>query len=209
MGQDLGQTQSVFLVGLLLIWVALPLLPAILIYKLCPDGNVGLSGPLANLTVKASGAFAGYLIVLLVTFPVEQKISENVEGWKKNIPHQFWTVEVPIEFMRSDGKSIQNSNNISKLLQSMKVETDPVPHRYGTAKVTLRIVAPEGQLPLVTLKFSTFEDETIDLGNDTLYAEIDNAGRTIHIKGPIKIRPQRSREDQPTIASPVGIATEN
>ena len=48
------------LLVLLGIWVALPLVPAILIYRYFPDTQVVASGPLAGLTVKASGAFAAY-----------------------------------------------------------------------------------------------------------------------------------------------------
>jgi hypothetical protein len=50
--------------GLYLLYVLLPLIPAILIYRLFPDTKVAVSGPLAGLTMKASGAFAAYVIIV-------------------------------------------------------------------------------------------------------------------------------------------------
>lgn len=58
------------LTGVHLLWVTAPLLPAILIYSLFPNSTVAVSGPLANLTVRATGAFAGYLVVFAATFPL-------------------------------------------------------------------------------------------------------------------------------------------
>jgi hypothetical protein len=58
------------------LWVLLPLIPAVLIYRLFPDTKVGVSGPLANLTVRASGAFAGYLVVFLIVMPLVNRSSE-------------------------------------------------------------------------------------------------------------------------------------
>ena len=56
------------LIVLLAIWVGLPLVPAIMIYRYFPETQVFASGPLAGLKVKTSGAFAAYLIVFLCIF---------------------------------------------------------------------------------------------------------------------------------------------
>jgi hypothetical protein len=55
---------------MLTVWVSLPLLPAILIYRLFPDTAVAVSGPLAKLTFKATGAFGAYLIVFFTIIPI-------------------------------------------------------------------------------------------------------------------------------------------
>jgi hypothetical protein len=54
---------------ILMLWVLLPLIPAVLIYRLFPDTPIGISGILQGLKINAGGAFAGYLIVLLVIKP--------------------------------------------------------------------------------------------------------------------------------------------
>ena len=66
------------LLVLLGIWVALPLVPAILIYRYFPDTQVAASGPLAGLTVKASGAFAAYLVVFLLIFALVSPIKDVI-----------------------------------------------------------------------------------------------------------------------------------
>ncbi len=50
------------------VYVCLPLIPAILIFWLFPDAKVTVSGPLQNLTVNATGAFAAYIVTALLGF---------------------------------------------------------------------------------------------------------------------------------------------
>jgi hypothetical protein len=49
-------------------YVCLPLVPAILIFWLFPDSKVAVSGPLQNFTVNATGAFAAYVVTVLLGF---------------------------------------------------------------------------------------------------------------------------------------------
>jgi hypothetical protein len=44
----------------------LPLVPAILIFLMFPKSSVAAQGPLQGLSIRAGGAFGGYLIILLV-----------------------------------------------------------------------------------------------------------------------------------------------
>ena len=76
------------LIGLHTVWVLLPLVPAILIYWLFPNTAVAVSGPLASLTVRASGAFAAYLAVFLVTYPLVQRTEQTIGGFQ----HPFWKI---------------------------------------------------------------------------------------------------------------------
>ena len=55
---DPGVWALVALGGLYVMWVMLPLVPAILTFKLFPKTTVTASGPFAGFTVNASGAFA-------------------------------------------------------------------------------------------------------------------------------------------------------
>jgi hypothetical protein len=54
----------------------IPLIPAFLIFKLLPGSSVTASGPLQGLTVNMSGAFAGYVVLLLIAIAVMPKSSE-------------------------------------------------------------------------------------------------------------------------------------
>jgi hypothetical protein len=191
-------------IGLFAVWVTLPLLPAILTFRLFPQTSVAVSGPFANLTVRASGAFAAYLIVFAATeFFLVKTIRDDIDGWKHQVPRQFFTVQIPVEFIGVDGNKITNKNAIMNVLSSMKVETKPDQHEFGSAKITLRIVPFEaGRLPLVTLKINRFVDETIDLTDSQLQKAVKDG--YIEIKDKIVIREeQRNREVQRATIGPV------
>jgi hypothetical protein len=66
---------------LYVLYVLLPLIPAVLIFRLFPDTKVTVSGPLQNLTVNATGAFAAYVVTAALGFflvkSVETQISQT------------------------------------------------------------------------------------------------------------------------------------
>jgi hypothetical protein len=187
--------------GLLAVWVLLPLLPAILTFRLFPQTSVAVSGPFANLTVRAGGAFAAYLIVFAATyFFLVKTIRDDIDSWKA--PHQFWTVQIPVEFIGADGNRITNKNSIMNVLSNMKVETRPDQHEFGSGKITLRIVPFEaGRLPLVTLKINNFVDETIDLADSQLQKAAKNR-LFLELKDKIQIREEQRREVQRATIDP-------
>jgi hypothetical protein len=56
------------LYGLLLyiLYVVMPLIPSVIIYKMFPDTTVGATGLLGNLKINATGAFAAYIIIVVL-----------------------------------------------------------------------------------------------------------------------------------------------
>src|SRR5690349_16969899 len=92
------------LLGLLIVWVSLPLLPAILIYRLFPESKVALNGPFSNLTFKSTGAFAAYMLVFVAITLFVQSIRDNINSPVQE--RQYWTVEVPIQLEGADGRKI-------------------------------------------------------------------------------------------------------
>jgi hypothetical protein len=73
---------------LYVLYVLLPLIPAVLIFRLFPDTKVSVAGPFQNLTLNATGAFAAYVVTVALGFflvkYVEQEIASTrhyaVEG---------------------------------------------------------------------------------------------------------------------------------
>ena len=51
---------------LITIYILLPLIPAIIIFRLFPNTTVAVSGPLQNFTINATGAFAAYVVTILL-----------------------------------------------------------------------------------------------------------------------------------------------
>ena len=76
----------------------MPLLPAILIYRLFPNTQVAASGPLAGLTVKASGAFAAYLVVFVFIFPLVSTTGDAIGSGVR----PFWEITGEIKLVDQD-----------------------------------------------------------------------------------------------------------
>ena len=84
---------------ILMLWVLLPLIPAVLIYRLFPDTPIGISGILQGLKINAGGAFAGYLIVLLVIKPWVSEAYIDVGG----LLHPAWTITGSLRLIDKHG----------------------------------------------------------------------------------------------------------
>jgi hypothetical protein len=51
--------------GILVVWLLVPVIPALLIYWLVPDNKVAVSGPFQGLALNMSVAFAAYFILCI------------------------------------------------------------------------------------------------------------------------------------------------
>ena len=72
---------------LYVLYVLLPVVPAILIYKLFPDTKVTVSGPLQGLSLNTSGAFAAYVATVLLGFFLIRNIESQIK-WTRLYPVQ-------------------------------------------------------------------------------------------------------------------------
>ena len=82
-----------------LIWVLLPLLPAIIIYRLFPESLTELVGKVAGYSIKAGGAFAAYLAIVVMTYTQIDKIDSAIYGYK----HEFWTAVGQVQLVDAQG----------------------------------------------------------------------------------------------------------
>jgi hypothetical protein len=64
---------------LYVLYVLLPLIPAILIFRLFPETKVTVSGPLQNLTVNATGAFAAYVVTVALGFFLVNNVEAQIQ----------------------------------------------------------------------------------------------------------------------------------
>src|ERR1700690_2317258 len=102
------------------LWVLLPLAPSVLIYLIFPNTQVAASGPLAGLTIKASGAFAAYLIVLLVSALPVRSIQGLIEGSSNG----YWRVNVPVQYRQGVDRGIGK-------IDDNRVSVSVIPVEYG------------------------------------------------------------------------------
>jgi hypothetical protein len=160
-----------------MIWILLPLVPAILIYRLFPSSTVAVSGPLANLTVRATGAFAAYLIIFAAMY---LHISDGMDQ-VGTFQHPYWTIEGKVKLLDSAGTPVQSD----ELIGSLAVTTSPRPYVAEDYHVTMYV--PElDKLPYLVLEVPGFGRTSIDL-RETGGIKTDRFHKTIEITTPITI----------------------
>src|SRR6516164_10238338 len=122
------------LIVLLIIWVGLPLVPAIMIYRYFPETQVFASGPLAGLKVKTSGAFAAYLIVFLCILLLVNTTKDVIGSGMR----PYWEIRGKVKLVDENGKPISGED----LLNTIKFEIvpDPLGHARGSGTISNLIV---------------------------------------------------------------------
>ena len=165
------------LVGLHLLWVLAPLVPAILIYKLFPATSVAVNGPLAGLTVRASGAFAGYLIVFAATFPLIKNMENTFSGFQRSI----WTIKAQIQMLDKNGVELTSIDNFSRV----NVYTEPKPFSVNGNIVRMKIAEGDGEFPLLVVQAPSFGGKAIVVDRSTRSFRFDNYNKTIELIDPI------------------------
>ncbi len=166
----------------LLIALLAPLIPSVLLYKVFPDTKVTAQGPLAGLTVRASGAFAAYLILVLLAFwylrGVDRIISSMVA--------ETWTVQIPIQLID------ENNNQITTGLDAVKgvgVEFSPPIHALTHTKVTLTVPVEHGRWRTVLFSLHGFESVDLPLAELVERKEamdLDQANHRVTLHSPVR-----------------------
>jgi hypothetical protein len=166
--------------GLLAMWVMLPLLPAVLIYRLFPKTEITVSGPFAGLTVNASGAFAGYLVVFAAVYlALVPQTMDMIASWQR----QFWTIKGDIKLVRADGSDHPYPR---PLLDKLKV-VQPLTHTFHD-QATLKLEEVSGALPAVRIEIPGFGEEVIPEKSMQPGETTNRFRRMIVLKQPIIIR---------------------
>ena len=102
---------------LYVLYIMLPMVPATLIYKWFPDTKVGLKGPLGNLTMKATGAFAAYVITVILGFFLVNNTHQLIAGMVR----PTWTIKAKVELRDINNEKINNR----ELLNTLKIGVKP------------------------------------------------------------------------------------
>jgi len=182
--------------GLYMVWVLLPLVPSILIYTLFPNTAVAVSGPLANLTIRTTGAFAAYLIVFAMTYPLVDTTRNAIGGFQ----HQFWTINAQIKLQDEEGKEIRSSD----LMRKLSVNTEPGSHSIKNYNAKMRVMqSGSEELPWLIFGIPSFGEKIVVLKEMKDKVIINDYTKTIEILEPIVI----SKEPSPNVFIPIKIPT--
>jgi hypothetical protein len=191
----IGIVAILALVGAHILWVLLPLAPAVLIYWLFPNTPVTVSGPLSGLTVRAGGAFGAYLVVLLLTYGQLRTINQSISM----LESQFWNVKGTVQLIDSKARPIDSPD----LLQKYMVVTKPDTHMFDKYEIKLRIVQEmDGSLPITVIKIPEFGEHRIMWAS----GKKDEFKRTITFTAPLKIQ-QESSTSIPVADAPTRLGT--
>ena len=159
----------------------LPLVPAVLTYKLFPDQAVGAKGILSGLKINTTGAFAAYVIAVLLGYQPFAKTQSLID--RMVVP--TWTVKAVVQLTGQNNEAIDNQ----ALLETMIIKIDPKLSRVSGNNVILTIPGSEEQWAKTQIKFEVpnFGFTYIDLGKMSEVAEVNKNEMMLTIRDPIKI----------------------
>ena len=172
----------VLFIILLFAWITFPLIPAWITFKITPSQTLGLRGPLQGMTVRATGAFAAYLIIFVV-FATYLKDGMTIIG---ALTHPAWRLNAEVKLLDPNDKprSIPHGKRIS-------VTLDPDLHRtLASNRIQLRLADDPSTWPYVILQIPSLGgSDSIDLsGLKESDMDIDHLRKTIMLKNPIVLR---------------------
>jgi hypothetical protein len=168
------------------LYVLLPIIPAALIFKMFPKTAVSLKGPLQNLTLNATGAFAAYITTVLLGFFLVNRIDHRIEDMLADMTFPAWHISTRIELKDNKGKAVQNPD--AMIRDQLKVSVYPPLDQPAYPAVYLRVpLVARDQWPIVRFSLAGFQDAVLDLNsvigqNGT---DRDTSNRKLFVKSPI------------------------
>lgn len=170
-------------------WVLMPLVPAILIYLIFPKTQLTMTGPFQGFSVRSTGAFAAYLIVLLATFPLLNRQNENITRmYRPDRPS--WMIKGHVVVQDVNGREINYSQHGGARLQ-VSFEPDIVSLMNQRR---FRLIVPEidRRVPAILLTYPGYGTYSLDPTDPQAgeQVRVDRATKEITITSPIVIRRQ-------------------
>lgn len=114
----------------------LPILPAVIIHRIFPDTKVAAGGPLHGLNVKTSGAFAAYVITVLMGLVLTTSTMRLIESSHQASIHPASTILLELRPLDDSGNRLPDG--VLRELQPV-VRLDPEIYRIGERVVELDV----------------------------------------------------------------------
>lgn len=139
------------------LYVLLPIIPAVIIYKLFPKTTADVSGPLGGLTVKAGGAFAAYIVTVVLGSTLVSRIDDRIAAMSTPV----WEVNAKLEFRDNQGRVIRDPQDIVK---DVKVMVYPALEELIYPEFTMRLPLVKPDLwPTLVFQAPGFKPHPIHL----------------------------------------------
>ncbi len=174
---------SATLMVIVIVWVLLPTVPALIMFKLLPGDKINVSGVLGNFKINASGAIGAYFAVLVAIPFFTDKLKTQFVPVAE--PRQYWTVTGDIDLRDVKGEHMPMYLHRSEL----KVATDPEYYSIdsNTAKLTVRVVKGDSGFPSIRIYSDKFAPQFVAIDEASSQLEFKD-NNIIHIKQPLQIR---------------------
>ena len=163
------------------LYVFLPIVPSMVLYKMFPNEKITASGIFSNFKFNATGAFGGYIITVFLGWGLVSNIQKQIE----KIPNPTWIIKTKLELYDSEKKLITNHNKINKL----KVEISP---ELVQVKGNIAIIKLPGNKSnwgktLIDFKIPEHGSNAISLSDEVSTATVDEYNLSVTLSKPIKI----------------------
>lgn len=165
--------------GIYLLLISGPLVPAILIYWLFPDTVVVVKGPLSGLTMRATGAFAVYAVVFMISYPFASRMQETTSA----LVTPVWTLKARVAPVDGQGQRLAGD----LLLKGMTVEFNPALHRISPPYIQLAIPSDRKNWPLITFQIPNHGGKVINLADMEKELDINDSEKVIRLKTDLEI----------------------
>lgn len=167
---------------LYLLYVVLPLLPTILIYKFFPEEKVTAVGVFSNFRFNATGAFAAYVVTVFLGYFLVNKIHKQI----CQISNPTWTVKAQVDLRDPQGNVLNRPN----LLETLNVFIDPELKTTRGNKIILKLPGDKSTWATTMIKFEIprFGWSTIDLSEASKTADIDEYDLVLTLNQPVRIQ---------------------
>ncbi len=186
--------------GLYVVWVLIPLIPAVIIYLLFPNSPTATQWKISGVALKAGGASGFYFAILALAY---FNFVSPVTDYIKSLHKPYWTVDAPITFLEA----------VTPIVGSEQLRVEPFAYEFRRTDeksylVTLKFPERDGELPKYVRLIFPDGEGYIDLGKLRTNANTNSFSKTIDLTSidPIKIRPPlHGGQNKPAI---VGLPTQ-
>ena len=166
---------------LFLVYILMPAIPAIIIYWIFPDDKIKAEGFLGKLKINATGAFAGYLIILIVSHFLVPQIQDLISNSAEN---NSWIVKSKVVFVDSNDK-IDDSINSDSVRLKLQTTTNPNYFKKDLNAVLFSAFYEKGGVSSVTYAYPGYKNAEFNL-SELSFSSFDEYHHIINI-GTVKM----------------------
>jgi hypothetical protein len=156
------EERSILLFVMFGITLLVPIIPAVIIFKLFPSDKIRIKGTLSNFTINATGGFAAYVFTVVLGFYMLLKFPDIINGITDT--QQSMQFKAKLVFKNTDGNVIDAPSY--EELKKMVIKYEPDIHQND--RDSLRLEMPSGYTGNLIVSLPGFETNVCFLDKNNL-----------------------------------------